>query len=444
MEQHPIPQDVTGFQFRLIGDMTIKQFAYVAAGVILAYLCFNLPLSPLIKIPLALLIGGFGAALAFVPIEGRPLDVMVTHFVKALFTPTQYTYQKVGGKLSMTSVHMVTPQKTMVAVHTAPEWKQQRSDDSRKKLQMYLQQLPHATQNKLDQKEQVFFESMAHGFTQLPSVPQPAMPQQPSEGKQQGSGTYFVSVTGDQPQEQPQPQAQPPVPAPVPTPPQQADDTKNEQALIAQEQAIQQALAEAKKQEELQVEAHQETAQTHEKVNELEGQLNEVMVQKQKLEEQLLRLQKKLDTTHPQVFTPSTATVQPQEQPAQTQNVRRIPRGMETKVGTPMTPDVPNIILGIIKDPRGNVLPGILVEVKDAEGNPVRAFKTNQLGQFASATPLLNGTYTIEFEDSTEKNTFATIQLEAIGAIMEPIEVISNDKREDLRKSLFGKPGEKV
>ncbi|EKD47460.1 MAG: hypothetical protein ACD_66C00049G0001, partial [uncultured bacterium] len=28
MEQHPVPQNVTGFQFKLIGDITLKQFAY--------------------------------------------------------------------------------------------------------------------------------------------------------------------------------------------------------------------------------------------------------------------------------------------------------------------------------------------------------------------------------------------------------------------------------
>ena len=44
MDNHPIPQDVTGFQFRLIGDMTIKQFAYLAGGMILAWIFLASPL----------------------------------------------------------------------------------------------------------------------------------------------------------------------------------------------------------------------------------------------------------------------------------------------------------------------------------------------------------------------------------------------------------------
>jgi len=91
-----------------------------------------------------------------------------------------------------------------------------------------------------------------------------------------------------------------------------------------------------------------------------------------------------------------------------------------------------------VKDSRGNVLPNILIEVKDNNNNPVRAFKTNALGQFASATPLLNGTYTVTFEDSAKVHTFDIVEIVAKGEIMQPIEIISLDKREELRKELFG------
>ncbi len=84
-----------------------------------------------------------------------------------------------------------------------------------------------------------------------------------------------------------------------------------------------------------------------------------------------------------------------------------------------------------------NPLPNILVEVKDPQGNAVRAFKTNALGQFASATPLTNGNYTIEFDDPKILNKFDKVGFAASGAIILPIEVISVDTREELRRSLF-------
>ena len=105
--------------------------------------------------------------------------------------------------------------------------------------------------------------------------------------------------------------------------------------------------------------------------------------------------------------------------------------------GLPHVSDTPNVIVGIVKDSRGNVLSGMLVEVKDKEGNPVRAFKTNQLGQFASATPLTPGIYSIELEDPKNQHTFDVIQILANNQILLPIEIVSRDAREDLRKELF-------
>ena len=110
---------------------------------------------------------------------------------------------------------------------------------------------------------------------------------------------------------------------------------------------------------------------------------------------------------------------------------------MGKSIGLPNAPEFPNIVSGIVKDPRGNSLSNILVEIKDNENNPVRAFKTNALGQFASATPLTNGTYTIEFEDPKTENKFDTIQFSANGEVILPIEVISVDRREELRRTLF-------
>src|SRR3989344_4515507 len=40
MEAHPVPQNVTSFEFRLIGDMTLKQFIYLCIGAGTAYIFF--------------------------------------------------------------------------------------------------------------------------------------------------------------------------------------------------------------------------------------------------------------------------------------------------------------------------------------------------------------------------------------------------------------------
>ena len=36
MEQHAIPQQISNYEFKLVGDMTLKQFLKAAAGIVLA------------------------------------------------------------------------------------------------------------------------------------------------------------------------------------------------------------------------------------------------------------------------------------------------------------------------------------------------------------------------------------------------------------------------
>lgn len=100
IENHPIPQDITGFQFRLIGDMTLKQFAFLAGGFVIAWVFYASPLFFILKIILALASAATGAILAFLPVNGRPLDAMIINFVKAAFRPTQYVYQQAGANLA--------------------------------------------------------------------------------------------------------------------------------------------------------------------------------------------------------------------------------------------------------------------------------------------------------------------------------------------------------
>jgi hypothetical protein len=158
-----------------------------------------------------------------------------------------------------------------------------------------------------------------------------------------------------------------------------------------------------------------------------------MLTQKQQLEERLTQLQKQMDMQKQTIYSPTVAKMEVQ----QTQFVRSIPQNMTKSVGLPTVSEFPNVISGIVKDPRGNPLPNILVEIKDSQANAVRAFKTNALGQFASATPLNNGDFTIEFEDPRGQNKFDTVGFKANGEIILPIEVISVDTREELRRSLF-------
>lgn len=409
MDNHPIPQDVTGFQFKLIGNMTIKQFGYVAFGVILAVILYYLPLQSsvgiFIKTILIPLFGASGFLIAFLPIEGRPVDIMVGNFIKALFMPNQFVYHKTGRLFNFSLIASPKPSASKTQIN------QTTTTDAQKALQLrQLLQTSHTQKpNKLDERELAFLHTLQTstntGNTKPTQITQPA-PVVPT------------------PQVQPI-QIQPPA-ALAPT---GIAPTSND-ALIQQEHLLQEQLAQAKKDEQLQQSASV-TAAAHQKASLLERQVQALHFQRQQLEQQLLHLQNQL--ANQQKIT---------QQPSPTKQQQTIQQGQATiqdmtKRGLPHVPDTPNVIVGIVKDPRGNVLPNMLVEVKDKDGNPVRAFKTNPLGQFASATPLAPGMYTVELEDPKKQNKFNSIQLAATNQILLPIEIISHDAREELRKQLF-------
>ena len=377
MENHPIPQDITGFEFKLIGNMTLKQFAYVAGGAIIGLVFYALPIFVLIKIPLALIFVGAGAIFAFVPFEGRPLDVMIKNFLKAVFNPTQYIYQKMSDQL--------------LAENSLPVKK-----------------------NKLDKKETVFFESLNQYTTSKPLQTNPGFVAShslaTSAAQQSLSQTIVLQQTAKPTQEEPN------------------EELRKTAELLEKE------LQDAKAKEATEVKANpEEYLKAHQKVLELQKNLNDLVFQKQELESKLISLQKKMELQGTPVYAPSVAHP---EELKETKFVRSIPQNMQKSAGL-IASEFPNVITGIIKDPRGNPLSNILVEVKDAQGNAVRAFKTNALGQFASATPLANGDYSIGFEDPREQNKFDTVAFKAIGEIILPIEIISVDQREELRRSLF-------
>lgn len=94
MEQHAIPQQITSYEFKLVGDMTLKQFIKAAVGIILALIINATKLVFFIKWPLIILSVGGGLALAFVPFQDRPLEVWLNAFLKSIYSPTIFLYKK--------------------------------------------------------------------------------------------------------------------------------------------------------------------------------------------------------------------------------------------------------------------------------------------------------------------------------------------------------------
>lgn len=324
MEQHPVPQHISSYEFRLVGNMTLKQFGLLAGPCIIALIFYALPIASYFKWPAIIFFVFLGVAMAFLPIEERPLDRWIVAFLKAVYSPTQFVWKKQAQK---PTVFETEPVKKAAPPRAAPP-------PDQAQLEQYLQTLP-ATKTPLEKQEESFLEKVLGLFqvTKMPSLAtqpvQPTKPVPPTPPKPVYPETKKVSppLPPKRVAPPPQPQPQPPTPAKKP-----------------------------------------------------------------------LRLK-----------------------------IEPIKRGtaVEAKLSSelpiPQTPQTPNILVGMALDPKGNLIEGAILEIRDSQGIPVRALKTNRLGQFRIATPLKDGVYEIETEK--EGYLFDIIKITLKGEIVAPIEI---------------------
>lgn len=168
MEQHAIPQNVSSYQFKLVGDMTLKQFFQLAGGFLVALIIYSLPLIGIIKWPFIIISAILGIALAFLPLEERPLERWIFAFFKAIYTPTEFFWKKTATQ---------TKYFQDEAVGTPPSVA---STEQEAALKAYLaQKQSSGPLSKLESAEQGFFAKLGSLFSGLktpPPAPAPAIP----------------------------------------------------------------------------------------------------------------------------------------------------------------------------------------------------------------------------------------------------------------------------
>lgn len=148
MEQHPVPQHIAAFEFKLFGNLTIRQFVTLAIPLSFGAIIFFSNLPPVIRLPLAVIFAGFGLFAALVPINGRPFDKWIVAFAKAITSPTQRIWIKEQKLPDFLNVVVAPPM---------PEAKIPESitAQGRQRLQDYLSSLPQKAESPFDKQEQI-------------------------------------------------------------------------------------------------------------------------------------------------------------------------------------------------------------------------------------------------------------------------------------------------
>lgn len=344
--------------------MTLKQFIYLASGVVTAYLIFILivPHYPVIGWPFIVVFVLLGVAFAFLPFKGRPLDQWVKSFFKAIYSPTKRVWIKNGKSYKNDPLF----NSRFVMYH-----------QSITQIQPQLQTQP-----------------------QIPSPPPPS-----PQPQMQPIPTVHITTTPHFSQTQVQ------KPTSLPTP----DELKKTVELARQAQNLKLKIIQSEKAlSEIKNAASKPTAIPVDYSHEA----NKLISDLQNLVSNASDIKHKLDEiTHAEEAKPFFSG-------AGAPKLIRVTSPVKPKQQMTLT-TFPNVINGVVRDRLGNYLEGVVAVIYDKEGLPVRALKTDKLGQFSGATPLPNGVYTLELEK--DNFNFDVLQIDLSGQILPPLIITAKE-----------------
>lgn len=126
MEPHPVPRQITTFEFKLIGFMTLKEFGYMIVFAGLATVAYFLTPGELFKYLSAGIVFAIGVFLAFYKYNERSVDVWIRNLIVKLFSSSQYYYHKKNEPPSF--LENIIYDKNIAVLHA----------DAQKKLTSYL------------------------------------------------------------------------------------------------------------------------------------------------------------------------------------------------------------------------------------------------------------------------------------------------------------------
>lgn len=507
MEQHPVPQHIASFEFKLFGNLTVRQFVTLAIPMALAAAIFFSGLSTIIRIPLAGAIGLFGLFAALVPIGGRPFDKWVVSFIKAVLSPTQRVWIKETKLPEFLSIVIAPP----AAEQHIPE---SITAQGRERLRNYLRSLPKGEITPLDVKEQIAVQrlGLAPEPTEGGKLPPPILWPTASAGLAYGSlpqiqQTAPLTMAQTPSSEQYQGKLEQSLPIITPSH-EKATPRITPHAKPYALPGLEKKLKAAQKEEtldlapRLKAQLASEANFTVESVIPIqtpgrgiklihgigktrarklhfappEGfDLSKLPIRGERRFEISEELKKRFSFNPEDLFGKQIKdeSLSPKSEPADiTQTLRGVNKTASVpkqgqfvpkpKVATTVAEGVtlkpaekelvdsqisivgqasanavpqatlgyaqivpltarPNVISGVISTQEGTPLEKVILVVKDPHGIPVRAFKTNKLGQFLSATPLADGDYTVEIESESYQFRPFTINLK--GQVMQPLEV---------------------
>lgn len=392
MQEHPIPQDITGYRFHIIGSMTLKQFGEVFVGVIIAGILFKTNLITVIKWPLIVLSVGTGAAAAFLPIEERPLDHWISTFLKVLYKPTKFYWRKVPH---IPDLFNYKPS----SLNIDEEQTLDLTPAKRQRIKEYVGSINEVRSysNTYTQEEELRMRSILDSFKDV---------------QVSSTNTTSFKIKKEKPRIDVRVRK---MRKPVIQESIVFENTISEQSTsVVFQEVTQNELKPLTKQKNKTILASDQVAQD---IQIPEEGIVKTVTKKDHEEKVSGNILPANDISEKSYLEPTTKN--------KTQTVAPTEALFNTDLPFPIKPTKPNKIVGMILSQNNDLLTNAIVEIQTLEGNIARAVKTNALGQFFVTTPLKSGEYNIIIEKSGYQFQPQHIKIE--GKIIQPMEIRSDN-----------------
>jgi hypothetical protein len=155
-KQHAIPQSIMSVEFKIIGDLTLKQFFFLLIFCGLAYASFMAVQPFVFKWLLVIFFVVTGLCFAFLPLGDRGLDVWIVNFLRAMFLPNQFVYRKQEEIPNVFLYQNLDVLKSELITLTPTS--------SRRKIEAYLEQ-QEAPADKLDFDEKSYILKVKEAYS---------------------------------------------------------------------------------------------------------------------------------------------------------------------------------------------------------------------------------------------------------------------------------------
>lgn len=443
MREHPIPQDITGYKFHIIGSMTLKQFAEVGIGAVLAFITYGTNLPSIVKWPIIIIFVVLGIVAAFLPINERPLDKWLIIFFNVLYKPTQFYWRRitkipsvfnyvagevteVEQEIDYTPIRRRKIREYMDSMKTAttiePEPMDIQENDRLMEIMNafdFQQAIEPVVATRLDEKPDLSVR--VRSLSQDVSMSQAFLPQDIEEYQNNTDSEYATDEPNNEELYPESYQQDLEIDEPYSEEAQenQVDTFSHTEEISQNDTEINQILPDT----ENFVEAVDKKLDSNQPVevfigpnSEQKGLITEE-VDSNKLAEELK--QEKTKTQLPSIVTVFSTEEETADEEPENNN-----QSVFTSDLPPITqPKIPNQIKGIIKDKDGVILTDAVVKILGNNDTVERAVSTNALGQFSITTPLPDGSYDVSIEKKGYQ--FQPFAIDLNGNIIPSLEIQS-------------------